>query len=479
IVPSRVGPVLPESNNVETVLPVVNASGRGLNLSLSLVHNSKGSFVNGTQVSGSPLPSYPAAGFNLGFGYIVTYTSSFSPFDTGYMYIKPDGTPVYLGHGSASTVGTYTANDGSHIVYTGNALNGGSITFPNGSVMSMSVLNNYIQPTQMMDTNGDYMTFAYEDSSQGYSPLALASITDTLGRIDTFNYDALKRLSSISTPAQGGGTTQLWLFTYGTNSLTVEEGNQNGMSFTTGSTSQTIGIVRGGTVQASATFNYTSGSNPTLTGWSESPGGSYSITSSTNTSAKTITFTITRPDSSTLNLTRSTDTTSVANGLMTQSEIKNSSSASMHKTVFTYASDPGGGKQVTNTATYDDTGAAIQTAFQYNSGGFVTVKQEYGYSSSIQRQTNVSYVTAGGAFKPSEIDVYDETVIPAKPAAKKTYTYDNYAALGGMQDYGGTANPPGHLSGYDASQTNRGNVTGETDWYDIANNLSITRLAQI
>src|SRR5438128_5441317 len=44
-----------------------------------------------------------------------------------------------------------------------------------------------------------------------------------------------------------------------------------------------------------------------------------------------------------------------------------------------------------------------------------------------------------------------------------------------MEDYGGNANPPGHLSNYDATVTVRGNVTSTTEYTDLAVNTSITR----
>jgi YD repeat-containing protein len=48
---------------------------------------------------------------------------------------------------------------------------------------------------------------------------------------------------------------------------------------------------------------------------------------------------------------------------------------------------------------------------------------------------------------------------------KTVYSYDN--PMGGMEGYGGTANPPGHLSSYDTTYTTRGNLTGVTKYPDL------------
>ena len=63
--------------------------------------------------------------------------------------------------------------------------------------------------------------------------------------------------------------------------------------------------------------------------------------------------------------------------------------------------------------------------------------------------------------------------------AKSTYAYDNYVAMGGMENYGGAAAPPGHFSWYDANLTARGNVTGVTQWTDLAAGSTIQHLSKL
>jgi hypothetical protein len=56
--------------------------------------------------------------------------------------------------------------------------------------------------------------------------------------------------------------------------------------------------------------------------------------------------------------------------------------------------------------------------------------------------------------------------------AKTSYVYDNYASMGGIEDYGG-AIPPGYFSNLLI-----GNVTGTTQWVDIAAGTVIQHLAK-
>jgi hypothetical protein len=63
--------------------------------------------------------------------------------------------------------------------------------------------------------------------------------------------------------------------------------------------------------------------------------------------------------------------------------------------------------------------------------------------------------------------------------AKTSYALDNYVAMGGLENYGGSANPMGHLSWYDASFTTRANVTGVTEWTDLAAGTTVQHLAKI
>src|SRR5581483_4656661 len=77
---------------------------------------------------------------------------------------------------------------------------------------------------QISDTNGNFLSIAYAFQSTpcqdntgkvGYVwNQALYSITDTLGRVISFNYDCLNYLTSITAPGQNGSSTTVMQFDY-------------------------------------------------------------------------------------------------------------------------------------------------------------------------------------------------------------------------------------------------------------------------
>lgn len=523
IVPTRIGAVLPESSNFNLAIPLVSLQGRGLDLNLTAYANSKMWFKNGSSIFYNPLGGFPAPGFSLGFGYIATYTSSLPPYDTAYAFVDRDGTFRYMGHGSS---GSYQTQDGTHITFTGSASFGGTLSYTDGTQVTISIVNNNLLPTQVTDRNGNYLTIAYKDTTQGYNPLAIDFITDTLGRNVQFHYNINLNLDYITVPTMNGGTQNSVFFFYTNQTLSynfsgltpVVAGSTgpflNNINFAATSTGYTLSYSdygmpynvslrrnmqmpgNNGSESASMNFNYpTSGSTvltdaPAFTQYTDSPGGTYSISNSSNSSNHTLTYTITRPDSSTLALTRSTDTTSTANGLLTYVQINSSGGSQMGLLAYAYVSDPGGSPQVLQVLSFDDAGNQRLVNFDYNASGFVTNKREFGFQQSgswaVRRRSHVNYTSAGGAVVPTEVDLYDALVNMNDAddvlIAKTTYDIDNYnyaAPLTGIEDYGGSANPPGHYSSFNASYTSRGNVTGQTQWTDLTANTSITRQAKL
>ena len=127
-------------------------------------------------------------------------------------------------------------------------------------------------------------------------------------------------------------------------------------------------------------------------------GGSAVSSYSSSTGSGTKIFTITRPDSSTLALTRS-DSAGVDFGLLTQTEIKNSGGTSMAKSVMTYGNDGGSQPQVSSIVSYDDATTPNQTKvdFDYDSYGNTTNRREYGYQDAgswkVRRRSRNVYKT--------------------------------------------------------------------------------------
>jgi hypothetical protein len=467
-----------------------------------------------------------------------------------YMLVEPDGTRRYLGSGlfngyGYALGGPFETSDGSHIVYTGNGRDGGDLHYPDGTTVSYTTTNNRVLPVTISDRNGNYVQIAYkpdcfEQGGQQYcgyfSPIAIDYLIDTLGRRIEFQYDSSYRLISITTPGFGGTTqnpitTTLVKFDYQTTTpvysfsgLTVERAPWTGLRLkhiyfpatSTGylPTYSQYGMVSSvsvrrqmtcswpcnpptftdGVESAAVTFNYPASGTlsdcpaftqrtDTAVNWPAGP-GVYSY--STSTGSQTMIFTIGRPDSTTMLLTRSTNTSSPANGRLVESEVKIGSS-SLGKTVLAYVNDAGGSPQVQSVTSYDDANTPVKVDFDHDAKGNITNRREYGYQVSgawqVRRRTHTTYTTIGTAVNlATEVDVYD-TLLNTSDAddvmiAKATYAYDNYVSMGGMEDYGGSANPPAHLSWYNASYTARGNVTGVTQWSDISGGATIQHLAK-
>src|SRR5204863_9048520 len=83
----------------------------------------------------------------------------------------------------------------------GNAL-GGTLYFNDGSAVTIDKVNNRLLPTQITDTNGNYIQVAYHWETN-FPPMAINYVVDTLGRVIQFHYDTPNstNLTSITTPA--------------------------------------------------------------------------------------------------------------------------------------------------------------------------------------------------------------------------------------------------------------------------------------
>jgi len=538
IEPTAFGPVLPEGSNFNFAVPIIATGGRGIGASLTLYGNTRVWSRHGDAVTFSAVGGLPFAGFSLGFGRILTYGPTAS---TSYLLIDPDGTGHLLGTGNAGVNTTYETSDGSHITFVsstawGTTTIGGALYYNDGTQVSVSLYNNRLLPTQVKDSNGNYVGISYKYGAA--LPLAIDFVTDTQGRKIQFSYDGSGNLISITAPGYGGTAQnpvtrtvaqfdyQSRTLSYNFTGLTVENAptgavnvlrhvyfpetgtgslftySDYGMVYNASSRRQmTIdgnGVISDGVESASVAFNYpTSGSTaltdaPAFTQRTETPAGGPSgvFNYSTTPGFQTATYNVARPDSSTLLLTRSTNGSSVANGLLTQTELKNSVGSSMSKSVTTYANDPGGSVQTQSVIAYDDTNTPAKVDFDYDVYGNVTNKRDYGFQISgvwqVRRRTNLTYSTDSNYTSRylrslvTETKAYDalqntndaDDVLIAKTA----FTFDDYAATGGMEGYG-LAKPPGYDSAYTTSFIYRGNVTGITQWIDIAAGTTLpTRL---
>lgn len=235
------------NGNFQFSAPVISLPGRGIDVALNLNYNSRVWNKAGNNVSFDVDSDEPAPGWNLGFGRLVSMGST-----GGCMMIDADGTR--RGYGGSvlqwSNGFRFTGNttDGSFIDYGCNftygnygegwskLANGTSITYS-----SITATEGHLHPTKIQDAQGNYTTITYNNVSGN---ALISTVTDTMGRVITFNYDNLNRLISVTgprmtdqDPTHGTGSTRTLLRLH-YKALTL------GYSFASGTTP----IVRNGTV---------------------------------------------------------------------------------------------------------------------------------------------------------------------------------------------------------------------------------------
>lgn len=205
------------SGNFQLSAPVVSLPGRGIDLALNLNYNSRLWNKSGSQISYDIDRGFPAPGWSLGFGKIVSMGTN-----GGCMIIDADGTR----HGYSGAITTW----GNTVSFTGHTSDGKFIDYgcqftnsqtgsawaklPNGTSISYSTIgqtDDQALPTRITDAQGNYITITYRSVAGSQ----IETITDTMGRVITFQYDSLNRLISVKAPRMqgedpiyGGGTTR-------------------------------------------------------------------------------------------------------------------------------------------------------------------------------------------------------------------------------------------------------------------------------
>jgi len=186
------------SNNFSFTAPVVSLPGRGVDLSLGLTYNSRLWNKNGYELTYDIDRGFPAPGWSLGFGKILDMgeggrSMMVEPDGTRHSF---DGTPGYNG----TSFSGYTT-DGTFINYNSRRVSDGiysaQAALPNGTFINYTARGDgAVYPTYIRDRHGNYLTITYRNN-RGPD---IETVTDTMGRVVTFNYDSLDRLISITAP---------------------------------------------------------------------------------------------------------------------------------------------------------------------------------------------------------------------------------------------------------------------------------------
>ncbi|HEY0380275.1 MAG TPA: S8 family serine peptidase [Pyrinomonadaceae bacterium] len=190
------------SRNINWSLPLLNLAGRaGLDLGLSLSYNSLVWTRAGTTITFDADSGTPSPGFRLGFPVIQAPYFNSETNTNAYLLITPSGSRVELRQVGTSKV--YEAGDSSYLQLTDNGNATLLLKDTGGTQYFYSLYGGEYHCTQVKDRNGNYLSVAYHPDGR------IDTITDTLARTITFNYDATyNSLTSITQTWTVNGVTQ-------------------------------------------------------------------------------------------------------------------------------------------------------------------------------------------------------------------------------------------------------------------------------
>ncbi|HEX5083979.1 MAG TPA: hypothetical protein VFY40_18175, partial [Blastocatellia bacterium] len=224
------------SANFQFAAPVLSLDGRGLDLNLGLMYNSRVWHKANSEITFDIDRDWPAPGWSLGFGKIVGMGAQ-----NGYMIIEPDGTrrpyTCSISFYTTSQEAVCKTTDGSFIDYKviGDApADGGgprtsSVFYPNGTEITYVAATGDIKanyPSLIVDRNGNRMVISYRNN---LGP-QIDRITDTLGRVVQFYYDSNNLPVAITGPGLYGATRTLVRITWGSKNLRNDMGDSFGFS---------------------------------------------------------------------------------------------------------------------------------------------------------------------------------------------------------------------------------------------------------
>lgn len=191
----------PGSSNFQIVAPVISLPGRGMDLTLALTYNSNLWHLQDDRMRYDIDRDWPAPGWSLGFGKLVIAAG-------GNILYGPDGTrhrltrivdPADPGRFTGQSTGDGTFID--YYYYGDSAgVSFASVRYPSGLEVQYTAQGSsrsVIYPTLILDASGNAITVTFRNNT---GP-SIETVTDTLGRVVTFHYDANELLTAVSGPA--------------------------------------------------------------------------------------------------------------------------------------------------------------------------------------------------------------------------------------------------------------------------------------
>jgi RHS repeat-associated protein len=190
------------SRNFNWSTPLVSLPGRaGLDVGVSLFYNSLVWTKQGSEIQYNADHGSPAPGFQIGLPRLQAEFVDTDDNTNSYLMVTPSGGRVEMSQ--VGTTNVYESADSSHT----------QLSFPNSiPLVRTTDGTQYIFGTQVSaewrctkieDRNGNFISATYNTTS-GH----VETLTDTLGRVLTFNYDGNNNLSTITQP--WGNSTHTW-----------------------------------------------------------------------------------------------------------------------------------------------------------------------------------------------------------------------------------------------------------------------------
>ena len=192
-------------------VPLLSLPGRnGLDLGLALSYSSQVWTRSGPYMHFDEDNGFPSPGFRIGFPVIQRKVFDAQTAKNSFLLVTASGQRVQLRQ--VGTSNTYEAADSSYLQLIDNSPSL-VLRSTDGAQLSFLEVNNEFVCWQVKDRNGNYLTNAFNNLGR------TSSITDTLGRVITFNYDSNANLISITQSWNGQPSHQWVSFGWGTRTM--------------------------------------------------------------------------------------------------------------------------------------------------------------------------------------------------------------------------------------------------------------------
>jgi len=192
-------------------VPLLSLPGRnGLDLGLALSYSSQVWTRSGPYLHFDEDNGFPSPGFRLGFPVIQRKVFDAQLAKNSFLLINATGQRVQLRQVGSSNI--YEAADSSYLQLTDNSPSL-VLRSTDGTQFSFIEIQNEFRCWQIKDRNGNYLAIANNPLGQ------MTNITDTLGRVITFNYDSNANLISITQSWNGQPSHQWVSFGWGTRTV--------------------------------------------------------------------------------------------------------------------------------------------------------------------------------------------------------------------------------------------------------------------